>query len=171
MSTSNKGNGLALLSLLTEKVCLFEGLAIKEVAWILRRATKRSLEVDQVLFSRSNSQEQMYVILSGEISIGAQRQGEWEEIALLGPGASVGEMSIIDSAPRSATAVCTEPTTVLEFASDWLVGSPPSLGIKVYQNFSRILAKRLRTTTALFEELKAWPCPTGLHRPTPPHPT
>ena len=99
----------------------------------------------------------MYVILSGSVSIRAQRDGHWEEIAVLGPGASVGEMSLIDSAPRSATAICTQETNVLEFASDWLVGSPPSLGVKVYQNFSRILAKRLRTTNALFEEMKAWP--------------
>ena len=83
----------------------------------------------------------MYVILSGSVSIRAQRDGHWEEIAVLGPGASVGEMSLIDSAPRSATAICTQETNVLEFASDWLVGSPPSLGVKVYQNFSRIFGK------------------------------
>ena len=157
LSTVNTGNGLALLSLLTEKVCLFEGLTLKEVAWILRRATKRGLDADQVLLSPATPQTQMYVILSGEISIRSERKGEWEEIAVLGPGASVGEMSIIDSAPRSATAVCTKAATVLEFASDWLGGSPPSLGAKVYQNFSRILAKRLRTTNALFEEINAWP--------------
>lgn len=157
MDKSTVGNGLALLSLLTEKVCLFEGLSTKEVAWILRRATKRELNAEAVLIEPAVRQGRMYVILSGEISIRGPQQGKFEEIAILGPGASVGEMALIDSEPRSAVAICSSPATVLEFDENWLRGSPPSLGFKVYRNFSRILAQRVRNTNALIDELKALP--------------
>lgn len=161
MSNAPIGNGLALLSLLTEKVCLFEDLSTKEVAWLLRRAKKRALQAAEVLLSPSQSNDRMYVILSGQISVEAMRNNEREQFAVLGPGATVGEMSLMDSSPPSATAVSITSTTVLEFEADWLQGCPDSLGRKVYQNFSRILIQRLRTSNTLFESLNIWPRASG----------
>ena len=154
---SENGNGLEHLQLLTEKVRLFEGLSLRELAWILRRATNRTFDAEHVLLSPSSADVRMFVILSGDVSIQAERRGKIEQIARLGPGASVGEMALIDREPRSATAIAKTETSVLEFDGDWLVGSPPLLGKKLYQNFAGILARRLRATNELFESFAVWP--------------
>ena len=62
---SEKVNGLEHLQLLTEKVRLFEGLSLRELIWILRRARNQTFETDEVLLSPSVSDVKMYIILSG----------------------------------------------------------------------------------------------------------
>jgi CRP-like cAMP-binding protein len=151
------GGGLEHLKVLTEKVRLFEGLSVRELAWILRRAKNLQVGADETLFNVEQSSRDMYVILSGEVSVIAETDGQDERIALLGPGASVGEMTLIDHAPRSARAVTTCQTNVLEFDADWLTGCPADLGMKIFQNFSRILAHRLRVTNQLIQSTTGWP--------------
>lgn len=151
------GGGLEHLKVLTEKVRLFEGLSVRELAWILRRAQNLRVAANETLFDIEESSREMYVILSGEVSVIAEKSGQEERIASLGPGASVGEMTLIDHAPRSARAVTTCETNVLRFDADWLAGCPTDLGMKIFQNFSGILAQRLRVTNQLIQSTTGWP--------------
>jgi CRP-like cAMP-binding protein len=151
------GGGLEHLQILTEKVQLFQGLSVRELAWILRRARNRLIARDELLFDVRQTKRHMYVILSGEVVVIARSEGQEERIALLGPGATVGEMTLIDNAPRSARAVTTCDTNVLEFNSTWLKDCPSDLGMKIYQNLSEILAQRLRSTNQLIRSMTGWP--------------
>ena len=148
------------LQLLTEKVCLFEGLSLRELIWILRRASNQTFETDEVLLSPSTSDVKMYIILSGEVAIYAERLGKIEQIAVLGPGASVGEMSLIDREPRSATAITRSVTSVLEFDGAWLDGSPEALS-KTLSEFRRDSSAALRATNEFFKSFAAWPSVSG----------
>ncbi|HEX9400306.1 MAG TPA: Crp/Fnr family transcriptional regulator [Anaeromyxobacter sp.] len=66
-----------------------------------------------VLFREGAPGKEMYVVQHGRITISKQ-VGEVEKIlASLGPGEFVGEMSILNNKPRSATATCAEASKLL----------------------------------------------------------
>jgi CRP-like cAMP-binding protein len=84
----------------------------------------------------------MYVVREGTIVLRSGRR----VLETVGPGGIVGEMALIDPAPRSATAVAGEDCAVSAVDQrmfDTLVRRVPGLALEVM----RILARRLRRTT------------------------
>jgi CRP/FNR family transcriptional regulator, cyclic AMP receptor protein len=66
-----------------------------------------------VLFREGEPGKEMYVVQQGMVSI-SKRVGEVEKIlSMLGQGEFFGEMSILNNAPRSATATCAEDSKLL----------------------------------------------------------
>src|SRR5512140_2082174 len=66
-----------------------------------------------VLFREGEPGKEMYVVQSGRVNV-SKNAGDVEKIlASLGPGEFLGEMSILNNKPRSATATCAEPSKVL----------------------------------------------------------
>jgi CRP/FNR family cyclic AMP-dependent transcriptional regulator len=66
-----------------------------------------------VLFREGEPGKEMYVVQQGRVTV-SKRVGEVEKIlASLGPGEFLGEMSILNNKPRSATATCAEPAKLL----------------------------------------------------------
>jgi len=87
--------------------------------------------------------EVAYVVKSGRVEI---REGG-RVLEALGPGGLFGEMAMIDSSPRSASAVAVGPTDLVVIdreTFDALIREVPDFAISVM----RLMAKRLRTTTA-----------------------
>ena len=62
-----------------------------------------------VLFEEGQGGDCMYAVIEGCIRI--SRQGR--QLDQAGPGSVIGEMALIDHAPRSATAVAVEPSRVV----------------------------------------------------------
>lgn len=58
-----------------------------------------------VLFREGEQGDRAYLIESGILEISTCSQGERFVLRMLGPGEIVGEMAILDNAPRSATVV------------------------------------------------------------------
>src|SRR3546814_287137 len=83
----------------------------------------------EVLFHEGDSGDKLYVVLEGKVKLGrTSSDGRENLLAILGPGAMFGELSLFDPGPRSATV-----TTVTDaaFASlshadllRWLEGRP-----------------------------------------------
>ncbi|HEX9052574.1 MAG TPA: Crp/Fnr family transcriptional regulator [Anaeromyxobacter sp.] len=66
-----------------------------------------------VLFREGEPGREMYVVQSGRVNV-SKKVGEVEKIlAALGPGEFLGEMSILNNKPRSATATCAEDARLL----------------------------------------------------------
>ncbi len=66
-----------------------------------------------VLFREGEPGKEMYVVQLGRVNV-SKKVGEVEKIlASLGPGEFLGEMSILNNKPRSATATCAEPSKLL----------------------------------------------------------
>jgi CRP-like cAMP-binding protein len=84
----------------------------------------------------------MFVVRSGTLVLKAGRR----VLERVGPGGIVGEMALIDPAPRSATAIggpdCSV-SAVDQLTFDKLVRHVPGLAIEVMQ----VLARRLRRST------------------------
>jgi CRP/FNR family transcriptional regulator, cyclic AMP receptor protein len=66
-----------------------------------------------VLFREGEPGKEMYVVQHGRVHV-SKKAGEVEKIlATLGPGEFLGEMSILNDRPRSATATCAEDSKLL----------------------------------------------------------
>jgi EAL domain-containing protein (putative c-di-GMP-specific phosphodiesterase class I) len=63
-----------------------------------------------------------YLIEQGKVEIFTHYSGERVVLRLLGPGDILGDMALLDNAPRSASAVAIAPTTATVITRDQLVG-------------------------------------------------
>ena len=93
----------------------------------------------------------MLLLLSGEVSVQTLDAGTREPvvISVLGPGNLVGEMGLLDGAPRSATCVATsriEAAVLSRGALDQLIEQHPQVGAKLMVALSQRLGDRLRAT-------------------------
>lgn len=103
----------------------------------------------QVIFQKGGIADQMYVVIEGEVEITID--GKFLDIT--GVGGIVGEMALIDSSPRSATAIAkTEcklvPVDQKRFT--FLVQQTPNFAI----NVMKIMVERIRKLDTLVLSLK-----------------
>ena len=105
----------------------------------------RSLKAGSVIFREGDAANELFVIKSGEVRIQIGNR----TITELGQDCIFGEMALIDSEPRSATAIAVtdvELVPVSEKQFLFLVSQTPYFALKVM----RVLAQRLRATNKTF---------------------
>jgi len=105
----------------------------------LMKKFERSLDIDGVLFREGDAGEDMFVVLEGSIRL--SRDGR--ELATMKAGNYFGEMSLLTSAPRSATATAVEPTRLAAITKsnfDLLVRENPVLVRGLLEELARRLA-------------------------------
>ena len=92
------------------------------------------------------------MILSGQIKISTiAANGKECVLAFMGPGDAIGEMSLLDGGPRTASALAMEPSRVLELTRQnfiRVVKNNPHTALKIIE----ILCKRLRATSEMVED-------------------
>ena len=67
-------------------------------------ATRRTYSAGDIIFAEDDAPTTAFLIESGRVGVSTVQHGEIRELGELGPGALLGEMAVIDSGPRSATA-------------------------------------------------------------------
>jgi NTE family protein len=107
--------------------------------------TRVRIERGETLFREGELGTALYLIESGEVRV-LNRQAT-HEICRLGPGQHVGEMSVIDPAPRSATVVARRDTTLWKLAAADFE-SFAAAHSRLLEGIAISLARRLRETTA-----------------------
>ena len=95
----------------------------KGVVSVMRRINFRK---DETIFSEGDIGESCYKIISGRVEIhlnipGVLKRNQTKTIATCGAGEIIGEMSLIDKAPRSASAVAIEPTVCVAYSADQIL--------------------------------------------------
>lgn len=63
------------------------------------------LSVGEVLFREGDPPTTAFILEQGQVEIRAQQRGRHVVLGVLTPGAIIGEMAVIDDAPRTATAI------------------------------------------------------------------
>jgi CRP-like cAMP-binding protein len=110
------------------------------------RATTVRLKTDEMLFLAGDSGDGCYRVEDGLLKVTMISQTGRERIlALLGPGAIVGEMSMIDRLPRSANVVTVRPA-ILSVLSRTDFHGFAKIHPEVYETLLALLAARLRDT-------------------------
>jgi CRP-like cAMP-binding protein len=124
---------------LLSQIKLFAGCTDKELSGIARLMTEVSVPAGRVLCREGEAGSEAFVIASGEADVALKGK----TLATLGPGEVVGEMAVIDHAPRSATVTAKTDLDlyVLEGREFWtMVSDNPLIARKLLKN----LAQRLR---------------------------
>jgi len=134
-----------------KSVTIFKNLSDKELTEVKNAVYNRTYKKGDYIFKQGHPGNGMYIILTGIIQIIQEKsvaeEKKEEIIATLQGGDFVGELSLLDESPRSASALCTELTEVMGFFRGDLmdlVNKRPVLGSKIIINIARVLGERLR---------------------------
>jgi CRP/FNR family cyclic AMP-dependent transcriptional regulator len=130
----------------------FRGLAIELQDYLIGHANLLTLERGQLLYRRGEQSYGLYAVLGGALAIGTVGvDGKAALLAVLGPTAWVGEISMFDGLPRPNDATAVSRTLLLhvpEAALQDLLDSTP----RYWRDFALLMAQRLRV---LFENTEA----------------
>jgi len=98
---------------------LFHGVCPDDVQNLLQECDRRDLETGELLLSPGKKNENVYVVLSGELNV---HVGSTDSpiLATMEVGACAGEMSIIEDRDPSAYVLAAEPTHLLVIHKDVL---------------------------------------------------
>jgi len=121
------------------RVPLFSNCTPEEIAALGAVAREHSYTPGQIIVTQGTPGQAFYMVLVGRVEI--IRDGK--ALGAFGPGDFFGEMSLLDSAPRSATIAAIEPTKCLMMSS-WdfrsTLESYPTIAVKLLE----VLSRRLR---------------------------
>lgn len=109
----------------------------------LEEQAKREFKRGEVIFKDGDPGPSMYIIIEGKVEIFKNIGDHKTVLAVLEKGMMMGEMGVIDSRPRSASAVAITDVTVMQISREMfkqrLEGVP-----KWMQTFFSIMGERLR---------------------------
>ena len=131
-----------------KEVPLFAGFSPNELADLASFVRPRRYPRGSIIFHQGDPGTTLYLIETGEVKLTVTAQsGKEVTLALLGPGAFFGELSLLDGGPRSANAVarvdCTLGVLDREHLLRVLVEHPPANA-----SLLSVVTRRLRRTTA-----------------------
>jgi len=128
---------------------LLSGLPERLTANLFTSATPVRLAADEVLFMAGDAGDGCYRVEDGLLKVTmVSRSGSERILAFLGRSAIVGELSIIDGLPRSASVVALRDAA-LSFLSRAAFEEFAEKHPEVYKSLVTLLAKRLRETDAV----------------------
>ncbi len=128
---------------------LLSGLPEHLSANLFTRATPAKLSADEVLFMEGDAGDGCYRVEEGLLKVTMMSRAGGERIlAFLGKGAIVGELSIIDGLPRSASVVAVRDAS-LSFLSRSAFEDFAQKHPEVYKSLVTLIAARLRETDAV----------------------
>jgi CRP-like cAMP-binding protein len=130
----------------------FAELSREEVAALAEYMDVYRAQPGDVIIREGDAGDFMLLIVEGDVDIlkkGAR--GEEQHMTTVGPGMTLGEMSMIDGEPRFATCLATRPTLFAVLSRDnmaKIILDRPSLGSKILVKLVTMLSLRLRQTSA-----------------------
>ena len=130
----------------------FRGLPVELRDYLISHASLLTLEKGQSLYRRGEQSYGLYAVLGGALAIGTVGlDGKEALLAVLGPTAWVGEISMFDGLPRPNDATAVSRTLLLHVpgaALQDLLDSAP----RYWRDFALLMAQRLRVS---FENAEA----------------
>jgi CRP-like cAMP-binding protein len=116
-------------------------------------------QAGQMLIAEDDPSDWMLLLLSGTVDVGKRRVGaetqrpepnDTERLAVLRPGAVLGEMSMLDGEPRYASVWALSEVEVAILTRQGLarlINEHPAVGAKLLVKITQLLAQRLRNTS------------------------
>jgi CRP/FNR family transcriptional regulator, cyclic AMP receptor protein len=128
---------------------IFGLLTDADVEWMARNGARRRLRDGEAVITQGKQADTLVLLLEGEFVVTAEGFGQ---VATMGVGEIVGEISLVDSAPPSATVTARGDCTALFLDKATLMhklDSDPGFGSRFYRALAVFLADRLRATRRL----------------------
>ncbi len=139
-----------------EHVIVFKDLEARELRTLANFAHAYVVDKGNYLFREGDRDSALFVITEGEVRIFKESgQGENREIALVRKGTILGEMSVVDGQPFSASAQAATPTKLVLITRNnvlKITETNPALGVKMLWQMGRLISLRLRRTSGMLTE-------------------
>ncbi len=123
-------------------------LTDRDVEWLGASGKRRTVAQGETIITMGKPLDSIFFLLSGEMSVLVEGIGE---IARLKSGEIMGEMSLIDASPPSATVVAVADSKVLEISKRKLydkMSSDIEFAAHFYRAIATFLSDRLRKTVS-----------------------
>jgi CRP-like cAMP-binding protein len=127
------------------KVPLFNGCTNRELERIARSGDEVTMTAGTLLAEQGATGREAFIVLDGSVNV--KRNGR--KVATLGPGAIVGELSLLDHGPRTATLTCETNSTIFVISQRHFLAvldDVPTIGHKLLA----ALAGRIRELDARY---------------------
>jgi CRP/FNR family transcriptional regulator, cyclic AMP receptor protein len=129
---------------------VFAGVDRERLEAIRGRGRMRSLEPSQIVVEEGQPSSALFVVVDGELEVFLPKTSDRYtrvRIATIAAGDCIGEYSLIDEKPASASVVATRRTDLFAIGRhDFLdlLEADPTIGRIVYRNLLLLLVARLR---------------------------
>lgn len=138
---------------LLARIDLFKDLEEDELGAVAQLARRREIPKASLIFETGDDAAEVFVIASGKVKIvSASAEGKELILATLGAGQVFGEMALLESAPRSASAAAdtaVELVAIHRKEFQQLLENHPGISLKLM----RILSGRLRRANRRMQSL------------------
>lgn len=128
----------------------FENLTDKQLKTLALHLHERRYEENEYLFELNHPAAALFIIGRGEVAVeNLSERNVIEPLATIRSGEFLGELALLDSAPRSASARATKPTeTYALFRGDLLrlEKDAPEITSKIYRTLAWVIGERLKAT-------------------------
>ena len=135
-----------------KNLLFFSYLSPEHMDKIMTYIEPLELNAGEILFEEGDEGDYVCFIISGSLEI--LKMTTWQNfttvIATLYEGSCIGEMALIDHAPRSASIRACEETKLAiltQKAFDLMLSSEPELGVNILKGVAQTLSNNLRSTT------------------------
>lgn len=106
---------------------------------VCRNSERIEVEAEKVIIEEDSLSEDMFVIVAGELRVTKQGADREVTLATLGPGEVVGEIALLDNAPRTASVTTATPATLIRI---------PANAFEDLIQDSRVVRRMFRTVTS-----------------------
>ena len=135
----------------------FRGLNEDDLKIISKKINIIKIEQGEILFKEGDKGDCVYFIVDGQIDVlkesvsGSKIGIDKVLITTLTRGRSIGEMSVIDKIPRSATVKARTKSKLITLTLsdfDLICEERPKIGLKIIKEISRLLSMNMRKTSS-----------------------
>ncbi len=132
---------------------IFQGVDPEAAEALAKEMETIDARKGEILFNEGEPGDSLYIVLSGKLKIG-RRAGDGRQnlIAVMGPSDMLGELSLFDPGPRTATATAVVDSRLARLRKQalrpWLSNRP-----EIAEQLLRVLARRLRRTNDALADL------------------
>ncbi len=130
---------------------MFDKVLADELSIVAKHMNFIELSKLELLFKEGDKGDYLCFVVNGILDVVKKTErGRSVVIAQLGKGRSIGEMSIIDNTPRSATVRAKTKCILITLTKkgfDSILDNHPVIGIKMLKGIARLLSLNMRKTS------------------------
>ncbi len=136
---------------------LLHGFSRSELESMAPHMTAFKAEKNTVLFTEGSHNDAMWFLVEGQVEVvKTNDQDKPCRLTTITAGKSLGEMSVVDGMPYSATAVTVVDSLLIHLTKrdfEAICQTTPKLGVKLLQRLARLMSLRLRQTSGALVQL------------------
>ncbi len=130
---------------------IFKDLRDRDLGPLVSSLHSRTYREGEQVFVEGDIGRALFILESGSVELTRRGPKGEEKLYTLKPGDFFGEMALLESLPRSATATATERShlhLLYRTKLDALLHAEPRIGVEIMGHLARLLSARLRRLTA-----------------------